>query len=131
LRGELNRRYPHVRFIAEHAGADIPWRDIGLLCITASDARAFQRALAAMAHGVPVVAFSTPSLASLIRPGEGGWLVNPGNLAAMARIIDRWETLDETARRALSDGARRLVAEHFSPNRTLSTVLAVYARAVG
>jgi len=129
LRGELNRRYPYLSFIADRA-TGIPWHDIGLLCVTASGVRGYQRSLEAMSHGVPVVAFASPALARLVRSGESGWLVNPGNLAAMARIVDRWERLDEDARRALSDGARRCIAERFSPLNALSTVLAVYARAV-
>jgi glycosyltransferase involved in cell wall biosynthesis len=130
LRAELAARCPGLRFLPDPGADGVPWRDVGLLCLTTITDDAFYRALEAMAHGVPVVGFASQSLMRLVRQGENGWLINPGNLAAMARIIDRWETLDERARRALSDGARATVAEQFAPRRALTTILSVYARAV-
>lgn len=129
LRGELAARCPGLRLMPDPGADGIPWRDVGLLCLTTIADDAFHRALEAMAHGVPVVGFASPSLMRLVRQGENGWLINPGNLAAMARIIDRWDTLGEGARRALSDGARATVAEHFAPRRALTAILSVYARA--
>jgi glycosyltransferase involved in cell wall biosynthesis len=45
-------------------------------------------ALEAMAHGVPVIASSTGGLMEIIEDGEDGWLVEPGDSAALAAGIE-------------------------------------------
>jgi glycosyltransferase involved in cell wall biosynthesis len=44
-------------------------------------------ALEAMAHGVPVIASNIGGLPEILEDGNGGWLVAPGDPAALARAI--------------------------------------------
>jgi len=44
-------------------------------------------ALEAMAHGVPVIASDVGGLPEIVEPDNGGWLVPPGDPAALARAI--------------------------------------------
>lgn len=44
-------------------------------------------ALEAMAHGVPVIASDAGGLPEIVEPGNGGWLVPSGDVAALARAI--------------------------------------------
>ena len=120
------RRCPNIRCV-DGLGAALPWREIGLLCVTAADDIGLERALQAMAHGIPVVAFGEEPLRYLIADGDNGWLVKSGNLAEMARRISKWQAMDEASRRVLSDGARRTVAKHYSPQTAVPVVLDAYA----
>jgi len=119
-------RCRHVRCVAG-LGTTMPWREIGLLCMTAADDTGLERALQAMAHGIPVVAFAEETLRSLVADGDNGWLVRPGNLAEMACRISKWLAMGDASRRALSDGARKTVAKHYSPQIALPAVLDAYA----
>ena len=44
-------------------------------------------ALEAMAHGVPVIASDVGGLPEIVEHENGGWLVPPGDPAALARVI--------------------------------------------
>ena len=55
----------------------------------------------ALARGIPVVASSVPDAL-----GDGGVLVPPGDVAALAAELRRWFG-DEQARNALREAARR------------------------
>ena len=69
-------------------------------------------ALEAMAAGRPVVATNWPRLAELVREGETGFLVPPGNKAALAARTHRLLNEPEL-RQALGEAGRRRAAEHF------------------
>jgi glycosyltransferase involved in cell wall biosynthesis len=58
----------------------------------------------AFACGLPVIASRIGALPEAIRPGEDGWLFEPGDSAELAALIHR---LDEN-RRLLSDAARSI-----------------------
>ena len=67
--------------------------------------------LEAMACGKPVVASRTGGVPEIVRHGETGWLVPPGDPAALAMgiaaVLD-----DEGLRRLISDHGRKLAEEH-------------------
>ncbi len=104
----------------------VPWQDVGLLCVLSSSDAALGRALDAMAHGVPVVAYDTGLLSQVVDDGVNGWLVRCDNLPGVTRLINRWEGMDESGRRALSDAARRSIAEGFSTQTAMAQLLAAY-----
>lgn len=85
-------------------------------------------ALEAMAHGVPVIASDIGGLTELIEDGNGGWLVRPGDPAALARAITyaaaNPERLQDQGRKA------RERARLFSVDRMVEQTEAFYRRLV-
>jgi glycosyltransferase involved in cell wall biosynthesis len=83
----------------------------------------------AMAHGRAVVATRVGGLVDLVRDGETGLLVDPGDRAAMRAAIDR--LLAEPAlRRRLGTAAREHVASYCDWDRVTAETLAAYERAI-
>ena len=85
-------------------------------------------AVEAMASGVPVVASKFGGLAELVKDGETGLLVPPGDAAALARALQRLLD-DDDLRGALGRGARERARE-FTSERTTSQIEALYERVV-
>jgi glycosyltransferase involved in cell wall biosynthesis len=63
-------------------------------------------AIEALDAGVPVIASNLAGVASVVRDGENGLLVAPGDAVSLARALSVVET-DEVLRAKLRDGARR------------------------
>jgi glycosyltransferase involved in cell wall biosynthesis len=82
-------------------------------------------ALEAMAAGLPVVAASRPELAELVADGETGYLVPPGDKAALARRTRLLLDDPELARR-LGEAGRRRAAERFSVARLVEQCARLY-----
>ncbi|HEY7073290.1 MAG TPA: glycosyltransferase family 4 protein [Acidimicrobiales bacterium] len=82
--------------------------------------------LEAFAVGVPVVATDLGGLPELVRPGETGWLVPPGDPGPLAGALVAAVTDPDRAAR-LGRNARRRVAEEFTPARHLASLEALYA----
>jgi glycosyltransferase involved in cell wall biosynthesis len=79
----------------------------------------------AMAMGLPVLASALMGLKETVAP-DCGWLVPPGDAAALAEGLVRLTSLDETRRRAMGAAGRARVAELF----TLRAQAAGLARAI-
>ena len=79
----------------------------------------------AMATGCPVVATRVGGLPDLIRPGETGYLVPPGDARAMATALLGLLRAPETAQR-LGHAARAAVRERFAAERLISDVEHLY-----
>src|SRR5262245_5863890 len=81
--------------------------------------------LEAMAAGRPVVASQFPALAEIVRNGQTGFLVPPGDQAALAR---QTRTLLDNAdlRRDMGEAARRRVAERFGVAEMVRRFLELY-----
>lgn len=84
--------------------------------------------LEAMATGLPVVAVRAGALPELVRDGENGILVPPGDVLALARAVVFLARHPELQRR-LGLEARATAREH-EARRVLGEVLALYARVV-
>ncbi|MDF2997855.1 MAG: glycosyl transferase, group 1 [Xanthobacteraceae bacterium] len=82
--------------------------------------------LEAMASGTPVAAARSGAAPDLVKDGETGYLVpvddGPALTAAIAKLMD----LDEPAREAIAQAARRHVVEEFSIEREAARINAVY-----
>ena len=88
---------------------------------------AFGRVTAeAQAMGLPVVATEHGASRETIVPDETGWLVPPGDPAALARALDRTFRVDPDARRVLAARARRRVTENLTVGLMCERTLAVY-----
>jgi glycosyltransferase involved in cell wall biosynthesis len=83
----------------------------------------------AMAHGKPVVACATGGLVNLVRHGETGLLVEPGDVAGLRAAIDLL-LADADLRRRLGAAARQRIVDHYSWESVIARTLDVYERAV-
>jgi glycosyltransferase involved in cell wall biosynthesis len=86
--------------------------------------------LEAMAAGRPVVASAVGGVPHLIRDGETGVLVAPGDHAALQEALGRLAE-DEATRRRLAASAMRLVEERFGFDRTLQRYEELYREVLG
>jgi glycosyltransferase involved in cell wall biosynthesis len=82
----------------------------------------------AFAAGIPVVASRIGGLPELVRDGESGFLVGPGDSAAWAAAVDRLGRPGEAER--LGEGAWRLWDEYYRPERALENLESEYAAVV-
>jgi alpha-maltose-1-phosphate synthase len=81
--------------------------------------------LEAMASGTPVVASRTGGVPEVVRDGETGFLVPPGDVAELRDRIDLLLRNRELARR-MGDAARALVLDRFTWRMTAERCLAAY-----
>jgi glycosyltransferase involved in cell wall biosynthesis len=85
----------------------------------------------AFAQRRPVVATSVGAVSELVRPGETGWLVNPGSVEAMA---DALRELLRTAPGRLAEMGRRgaaLVAERHRASTEVPKLERLFRQAIG
>jgi glycogen synthase len=85
--------------------------------------------LEAMACGTPVVASRVGGIPEVVVDGETGWLVPPGDAAALAEAL-RVSLADPTRARRMGEAGRRRVEAHFSWDRIAEHTLAVYRDAI-
>lgn len=83
-------------------------------------------ALEAMAHGIPVIASNTGGLAEMIEPEVTGWLIPPGDPAALADAIER-AARDRKALEAMGARAREH-ARRFTIQETAARTEAFYRK---
>jgi glycosyltransferase involved in cell wall biosynthesis len=87
----------------------------------------FGRVIAeAQAMGRPVVATDHGGAREIVREGETGWLVPPGDAAALAAAIARALALTPGERMALAERAIAHMREHFTTQAMTDRTLAVY-----
>lgn len=81
--------------------------------------------LEAMGFGKPVVASLSGGITDIVRPGENGLLVPPGDAAALAAALEGFAR-DPRGVRSLGEAARQDVRERFSWDSILDRLEAVY-----
>jgi glycosyltransferase involved in cell wall biosynthesis len=92
-----------------------------------TDPEAFGRVVAeAQAMGRPVIATDHGGAREIVRAGETGWLVPPGDAGALAEALAVALALDLPARQALGAAAIALVRASFNRERMCADTLAVY-----
>jgi glycosyltransferase involved in cell wall biosynthesis len=83
----------------------------------------------AMAAGVPTIASAIGSLPELVTDGVDGIVLEPGNVAALARVLR--EVDEEPARfEQLGRRARKTYEERFDPDANLEELLSIYRFAI-
>ena len=101
-------------------------RDAKLLVMPSECFEAFPvTLLEGLATGCPIVASDIGALGEVIRSGENGVLVPPGDPAALARAVQRLNS-DPAERDRLSRAARATFLERFSPERACQALLSIY-----
>ena len=82
-----------------------------------------------MALGVPIVASDIGGARSIIRDGETGLIVPPGDAAALERAL-RALMADPAKARAMAERARQEVSTRYSIDRLADSTLAAYEKAL-
>jgi glycosyltransferase involved in cell wall biosynthesis len=80
----------------------------------------------AQAMGRPVIATDHGGARETVRHGETGWLVPPGDTAALAAALGEALALTPAARAALAERAMTAARRDFSTERMCAATLAVY-----
>lgn len=83
--------------------------------------------LEAMARGLPVVTTPVGGIPQVVRDGENGLLVEPGDTAALGAALRRLLG-DPGLRRSLGGRARATIEQRFSLDATLAQLAGIYAR---
>ncbi|MFQ5511268.1 MAG: glycosyltransferase family 4 protein [Candidatus Krumholzibacteriia bacterium] len=86
--------------------------------------------LEAAACGLPIIATDTAGCREIVRDGENGFLVPPGDAAALAEKIRKLAG-DPELRAAMGANGRELVTEHFSEELVVRQTLDVYRSLAG
>ena len=122
----LKRAGERVTFLGQLEHAEL-WRLMsqarGLLFPIAWDAPFGLTAVEAMAAGTPVIAFHRGAAGEIIRHGETGFLVPPGNIAEAAAYVKELPRLARST-------CRRHVEQNFSFERMLDEYEQMYAKAI-
>jgi glycosyltransferase involved in cell wall biosynthesis len=84
----------------------------------------------AAALGRPVVGSAIPALEEIVRDGESGRLVPPGDPGALADGILEVLALTPERRREMGEAGARLVATRCDPDRVADQTLAAYELAI-
>jgi glycosyltransferase involved in cell wall biosynthesis len=82
----------------------------------------------AMRQGAPIVAFRVGALPEWVRDGETGWLVEPGDVRALATAIERVVS-DEALAAAMSARAMHIAAEQFDARRHMERLMRAFEEA--
>jgi glycosyltransferase involved in cell wall biosynthesis len=92
-----------------------------------TDPEGFGRTIVeAQAMGRPVIATDHGGARETVVPGNTGWLVPPGDAAAMAAAIDHALRLESEARDALARRARAHIAQGFTREAMCARTIEIY-----
>ncbi len=86
--------------------------------------------LEAMAHGRPVIATRAGGLPDKVRPGENGWLVEPGDAGALAGAV-RDAVLARGRLPEMGARSRAIVAREFAWTTLVDRQIALYEELLG
>jgi glycosyltransferase involved in cell wall biosynthesis len=83
--------------------------------------------LECMAAGLPAIATRVSGSEDLVRPGDNGWLCEPGDRAGLADCLLQAMQTPADTRREMGRRARQAVEEHSGMPKVLDRLMAVYA----
>lgn len=127
LADTLRLRPQHVEFVGEVADLKPIYLKSDVLVLTSDWEGCPNVLLEAMACGLPVVATRVGGVPEIVRHGENGFLVQPGDVDAIARYIS---TLAESRalRQKVGIAGRSIVSEKYSPAQLAHELLKIYDR---
>jgi glycosyltransferase involved in cell wall biosynthesis len=128
LEDEVSRRglNGRVRFLGHRSDARNLYSVFDVLAMTSLYEGLPYTLLEAMADSCPVVVFQLPDLEELVVDGETGLVAAPGRVEEFAEKILRLLD-DEELRKRLVNAARRRVEEHYSAEKFIQKIEALYA----
>jgi len=112
---------------------DIPTllRSVDIAVLSSLKNEGFPNAvMEAMAASLPVVATDTGGTSELVIDGLTGFLIQPGDAAALGNRIGRLCD-DAEVRRKMGEAGRRQIVEHFTTERMARKFEALYSRLAG
>jgi len=124
---------PHVRFLGRVSDAEMHgWHEVSTLFVhpTLYEGSSLVT-LEAMAHRRPVVASAAGGIPDKIRPGENGWLVPPGDPAALAAAISGAMAGDPARLAQFGNAGRAIVEREFSWSAAGDATVALYEQLLG
>ncbi len=124
-----NAASPNAVFHGEQQSMDNHWGKIGLLIMPSRHEGLPMAALEAMGNGIPVLAYRVGALDKLVKNNISGWLVTPGNKAALSKQLQYWLNLADREKKALKTTAREHIERHFSANNAIPKFLKIYDEA--
>ncbi|MGD0613726.1 MAG: glycosyltransferase family 4 protein [Anaerolineales bacterium] len=86
--------------------------------------------LEAMAVGLPVITTTVGAIPEIIEEGHHGFLIQPGDYAALARRIILLLG-DESLGQRMGLANRRLIRDHYLPDAAMTQLVAIYDRLQG
>ena len=103
------------------------------VAISAStDPEAFGRVVVeAQAMGHPVIASDHGAPRETVIPGQTGWLVEPGNPAALAEALAHFLSMSEADRHTVAETAKAFVRDRFARETMCNATLDVYREVLG
>ena len=117
----------HVTFVGARTDVAEYLRAADLLVLPSRAEGMSNALLEAMACGIPVVASDLPANREVVgRDGRTGWLVAPGDPAALAGAIERL-VKSPSLRREIGAAARVIVQNQFDIQRVADRYLSLYA----
>jgi glycosyltransferase involved in cell wall biosynthesis len=97
-----------------------------------TEPEAFGRVVAeAQAMGCPVIATDHGGARETVIAGKTGWMVPPGDEAALARTLETVTGLDEAARKRLVAESIAYIQNNFSKDTMCTKTMAVYQEVLG
>lgn len=127
-RVETNDLEQVVRFVGHCSDMPAAFKLADVVAHTSTDPEAFGRVIAeAAAMGRPVVASDQGGPRETVIPGKTGWLVPPGDAAALARALETALDMADAERRQLAAAAAENIRLHFSKPVMTRKTLNVYA----
>ena len=127
-RVEFRGRVPHEELLQAYRDADV------FILPAVVDGKGDTEGLGvvlleALRMGVPVVASDAGGIPDIVRDGETGWLVPPGETAPLARAVQDVLARPDEARRRVAAG-RRLLDRRFSLDGIVAALGECYAAAL-
>jgi glycosyltransferase involved in cell wall biosynthesis len=80
----------------------------------------------ARGRGIPVIGAAIGGIPELIRPGETGMIVRPGDVDALAAALNEMAAHSPAVRAAMGAAGRDWVARDFSPAAHRENLLGLY-----
>ncbi len=117
-----------VHFAGDCRDMAAAYKIADIVISASTDPEAFGRVTAeAQAMGKPVIATDHGASPELVLPGETGWLVPPGDPAALAETLETVLALDTQARESLARKATARVHDRFTTARRCAETLDIYS----
>jgi glycosyltransferase involved in cell wall biosynthesis len=119
-----------IEYLGAVADVRAVWRRAAIAVLPSSYGEGVPKSLLeAAACGRPIVATDVPGCREIVRAGESGFLVPPGDVAGLARAVARLAG-DPALRASFGRAGRRLVEREFAEGIIMRQTLALYRAAL-